>query len=76
MNNTTFNLGDKVFHKSDPLTIWIIEKIDNNEAYCSTLNNATKELKKEKFDLVTLEKKQADGGLGIYVSGQHRKNHY
>lgn len=51
-----FKVGDDVFHKSNSTIKWVIEKIDNNEAYCSTIIKGTIEQKKEVFSLTSIEK--------------------
>jgi hypothetical protein len=56
MDKTDFSVGDKIFHKSNASIIWIIERIDENEAYCSTVLKDTFEQKKEKFALTSIEK--------------------
>jgi hypothetical protein len=37
MTESKFKVGDRVFHKSDFTVIWVIERINENEAFCSTL---------------------------------------
>lgn len=54
MDKKEFQIGDKIIHKSNSSVIWIIERIENNEAYCSTLLKDTKEQKKEKFILTSI----------------------
>ena len=65
--NTEFNLGDKVYHKSNSSIIWVIERIEKekNEAHCSTLDGVTKELKRERFALITLNRVDERGNGGI-----------
>jgi len=41
-----FKIGDNIFHKSNSTIVWTIEKIENNEAVCSTLVKDTYEQKK------------------------------
>lgn len=53
---TDFKIGDEIFHKSNPTIKWVIERIDNNEAYCSTIIKETLEHKKEIFTLTSIEK--------------------
>lgn len=48
--------GDKVYHKSLTNVIWVIDKIENGEAYCSTLNKETLEKKTQSFALTSIEK--------------------
>lgn len=76
MENKELNPGDKVYHLSDSSIVWVIESIENNEAYCSTLLKDTKELKKEKFIIVTLKKIVERDGLGVYFSSNKRSNRY
>jgi hypothetical protein len=54
MDKKEFQIGDKIIHKSNSSVIWIIERIENNEAYCSTLLKDTREQKKEKFILTSI----------------------
>jgi hypothetical protein len=56
MDKIDFKIGDKVFHKSNYFIVWIIERIENNEAFCSTILKDTMEQKKEKFALTSIEK--------------------
>lgn len=74
MNNLEFNLGDKVYHKSDSSIIWVIENIENEEAYCSTLDIVTKKIQKEKFALLTLGKINDNGNGGI-ITGNSKNPH-
>ena len=78
MSENEFQLGDKVYHRSDPSIVWVIEKIDKEEAYCSTLLKGSAELKKEKFLFPTLQKinDSPNGGIitGIY-SNERRNKH-
>lgn len=53
---SNLKVGDKVFHKSNTGIIWIVERIDGNEAYCTTIISETLEHKKESFTLTSLEK--------------------
>ncbi|MEN5195546.1 hypothetical protein [Sphingobacterium faecium] len=36
-----FKIGDEVFHKSDSTQKWVIEKIDDDKVFCSTLVKET-----------------------------------
>lgn len=74
MTNQKFSLGDKVYHKSDSSIVWVIERIEKDEAYCSTLNGETKELKKERFSLVSLEKID-DKGSDRIIFGDSPNRH-
>lgn len=71
MSNPIFKIGDKVYHTSSPSIHWIIEKIVDNEAYCSTLIKETFEQKKEKFSLSSIKKYEA---TKIIVSGKTKTN--
>lgn len=51
-----FKIGDKIFHKSNSSIKWIVERIDNNEVYCSTVIKETLEQKKETFAITSIEK--------------------
>lgn len=74
MSTTEFKPGDKVYHKSDPSTVWVIENIEKEEAFCSTLNSQTKQKHKENFPLLTLIKINDTGNGGIIIG--HSKNKY
>ena len=76
MSDKEFKPGDKVYHRSDSSIVWVIEKIEKYEAYCSTLLKGTAELKKEKFVLTTLEKinESGNGGFVFGVYDNKRKN--
>lgn len=56
MEETGFKIGDKIYHASNDRVLWIIEKVEGNEAYCSTLIKETLEHKKEKFTLTSIVK--------------------
>lgn len=56
MKNSDFEIGDSVYHKSNPSVLWTIEKIEGNEAYCSTIIKNTLEQKKEKLSLTSIIK--------------------
>lgn len=75
MNKIEFKPGDKIYHKSNSSIIWVIEKIENDEAYCSTVNNETRKKATERFSLVTIAKKSDSSG-GIYFGNSGGKNHY
>lgn len=68
-----FKIGDSIFHKSNSTIKWIIERIDDNEVYCSTVIKDTLEQKKEVFSLTSIEK---CAKLRISVSKISRNNHY
>lgn len=76
MNNIEFNPGDKVYHKSNSSLIWVIEKIENNEAYCSTVNKETRQKTNERFLLVTIAKISDSGNGGIVFGNSRNKNHF
>ncbi|MES1181408.1 MAG: hypothetical protein ABUL44_01305, partial [Flavobacterium sp.] len=72
-----FEPGDEVYHLSDSSIIWIVEKVVNDDIFCSTLIRETREQKKEKFAKVTLAKKNKGKGFdGIVLSSKTRRNHY
>lgn len=56
MDKMEFTIGEKVCHKSNSTIIWIIERIEGDEAYCSTLLKNTLVQKKEKFALTSIKK--------------------
>jgi len=68
-----FKIGDNIFHKSNSTVKWVVERIDENEAYCSTIIKDTLEQKKEVFALTSIEKCAEPK---IYVSKRTRNNHY
>lgn len=76
MSDEEFKPGDKVYHRSNSSIVWVIEKIEKGEAYCSTLLKGTAELKKGKFLLTTLAKinKRRNGGIIFGVSDNEREN--
>ena len=49
-------IGDKVFHKSNSSIVWIVERINENEAYCSTVIKETLEQKRETFAITSIQK--------------------
>lgn len=51
-----FKIGDEIFHKSNSSIKWIIERISDNEVYCSTVIKDTLEQKKEVFAITSIEK--------------------
>lgn len=66
-------IGDNIFHKSDSTIAWTIEKIENNEAVCSTLIKDTYEQKKAVFTLTSISKCAEST---IIVGKRTRNNHY
>jgi len=75
--NIEFNAGDRVYHKSDSSIIWVIERIEKekSEAHCSTLNGSTKELKRERFALITLAKVEEEKPRETIIFGTPRNRH-
>lgn len=51
-----FKIGDEIFHKSNSSIKWIIERINDNEVYCSTVIRETLEQKKEVFPITSIQK--------------------
>lgn len=74
MSTNEFKPGDKVYHKSDSSTIWVIEYIEKEEAFCSTLNLQTKAKQKESFPLVTIVKINSKGNGGIIIGNSRNKH--
>jgi len=70
---SNFKIGDEIFHKSNPSIKWIIEKIDDDEVYCSTVIKETFEQKKEIFIITSIEKYAEPT---IYVSKRPRNNRW
>ena len=56
MENTELKVGDKVYHISNSSIHWVIEKIEDNEIFCSTLIKESMELKKQKFSITSIKK--------------------
>ena len=76
MSTIEFKAGDKVYHKSDSSTIWVIEYIEKEEAFCSTLNPQTKEKHKESFSFFSLVKTSDDGNGGIIFGNYKNRNRW
>lgn len=74
MTESKFNVGDRVFHKSDFTVIWVIERINENEAFCSTLLKDSKKLVKENFSLNSIV--QVEDNSPTVVIGSRRRNNY
>lgn len=51
-----FKIGDEIFHKSNSSIKWIVERINGEEIYCSTVIKETLEQKKEVFMVTSIEK--------------------
>lgn len=68
-----FNIGDEIYHKSNPTIKWIIEKIDNNEAFCSTIIKESFEQKKEAFAITSIEKCTSPRIISVK---KNRENYY
>ncbi len=51
-----FSIGDCIYHKSNSRIKWVIERIDNDDIYCSTVLKDTLEQKKEVFLYSSVEK--------------------
>lgn len=68
-----FKIGDNIYHKSNPTIAWTIDKIENNEAFCSTLIKETYEHKKVIFSLTSIEKCAEPT---IFIGKRTRNNHY
>ncbi|MFV0265795.1 MAG: hypothetical protein ACK5HT_01540 [Draconibacterium sp.] len=75
MNKIEFEIGDKVFHKSNYSIIWIIERIENEEAFCSTILKDSMEQKKEKFALTSIEKYEQKQ-VSVRAVGTRRNNRW
>jgi hypothetical protein len=73
MDKMEFKIGDKVIHKSNSSVFWIIERFEDDEAYCSTILKDTKEQKKEKFALTSIEKYERPQ---ISFGSNRRINHW
>lgn len=53
---TDFKIGDEIFHKSNSSIKWIVERISEDEVYCSTVIKENLEQKKEVFSITSIEK--------------------
>jgi len=69
---TDFKVGDKIFHKSNSSVVWIIERIEGDEVYCSTVIRETLEQKNENFAITSIEK-CAEPRI---IVGKRRRNNY
>lgn len=49
-------LGDKIYHKSASNIVWVVDKIENGEVHCSTLNKVTLEKKIQAFTIASVVK--------------------
>ena len=67
--------GDKVYHKSNSSIIWVVDKIEKDIAFCSTVIKDTFEKKEEKFYLTSISK-VIHSGFGIHVGPGTRRNHF
>lgn len=74
MIENEFKVGDRIFHKSDFTVVWVIERINENEAFCSTLLKDSKKLVKENFSLSTIVR--AEDNAPIVVVGARKRNNY
>lgn len=68
-----FKIGDNIFHKSNSTIKWVIERIDENEVYCSTVIKETLEYKKEVFALTSIEK---CAETTVIIGKKTRRNNY
>jgi hypothetical protein len=69
---TEFQPGDKIFHKANPRVFWIIERIDNDEASCSNLNDKLEKITNI-FSLISIEKYKFQPTITF---SPKRNNHY
>ena len=56
MSETELKPGDRVYHLSLTSVVWVIEKLEESFAYCSTLQKDTLELKHAKFSITSIRK--------------------
>jgi hypothetical protein len=68
-----FKIGDEIFHKSNSTIKWIVESVNENEVYCSTVMKETFEQKKEVFAITSIKKCSEPK---IIVGRQTRNNHW
>ncbi|MBW8334255.1 MAG: hypothetical protein K0M40_19715 [Prolixibacteraceae bacterium] len=74
MTESKFKVGDRVFHKSDFTVIWVIERINETEAFCSTLLKDSKKLVKENLSLNSIV--QVEDNSATLIIGSRRRNNY
>ena len=75
MDNTDLKIGDKIYHLSNSRVAWVVEKIEHNLVFCSTLMINTLEQRKENF-LITSIKKIVDTPVSTSVSVKRRNNEW
>ena len=68
---TKLQPGDKVYHKANTRIYWIIEKIENDEAFCSTLNDKLEKVTAT-FSLISIEKYEYKSPIRI-SSGRNNR---
>jgi len=69
-----FNPGDKIYHMSLSSVVWIVEKVENDLIYCSTLIRGTLELKKEKFSPTSIKKIAEKDSSGAMLGRRKNSN--
>jgi len=70
---TELQIGDKIFHKSNSSIVWIIERINENEVYCTTVIKETLEQKRETFAITSIQKCAEPR---VIVGKRTRDNHW
>lgn len=68
-----FKIGDEIFHKSNSSIKWIVERISDNEVYCSTIIKETLEQKREVFAITSIQKCAEPK---IFVAKRTRSNYW
>ena len=68
-------VGDKVYHKSNSNIVWVVDKIETEEAHCSTIIKDTYEKKEVKFAISSLAKIN-DESIGDTIIFRSRNNHF
>jgi hypothetical protein len=68
--------GDRVYHKTEPSIIWIVEEVlENYEFLCKTFIKETFE-EKEKVFSASVISKEATGDRIVFGSNPKRNNHW
>ena len=70
----SFVLGDEVYHKALASQKWVVELIENDKVYCSTVVKETLEKKVEWFSKDSIQK--VDRSSSIMVSSNPKRNNH
>lgn len=69
-----FEIGECIYHKSNSGVKWVVERIDNDDIYCSTIIKDTLEQKKEVFFASSIEKCAKPGPRSSVISSNTRRD--